>query len=199
MGLSLNEIRDRLSPVESQEDIYNLLGKQALIIKERISKEKKLLESIDMLRRDIDTSNSVNWAKYAQILSLINENNENYWVLKFLDEGILSKMTEIHEEDKELSTKWLEKLLERSAYLKEHGYSPESDAGQKLAEKWWGFVQKYTGGDLELLSQLEKFYKTAEDWPSHIKDLHETSSHYLEKCIVIFLDKHSIRIEGMTK
>lgn len=42
-GLSLDKIKERLMPINRNQDVLNVLKKQSLLIKERISKSNKLL------------------------------------------------------------------------------------------------------------------------------------------------------------
>lgn len=190
-GLSLDEIKHRLMPVESDIDIIKLLDQQSLIIDEQISKSKMILESINMLKNDIIASNVVDWSKYTSMLKLVSENNENYWIMKFLDSDILNSITEVHkdESDPEEALIWLKTFLEQAFKLNDQGHDPKGKASQALAHEWWLFMQKYTDGDPALMMQFYKFYLSADQWPDELGKFQNDSQAFLKESLEYYINK----------
>ena len=189
LGLSLKDIEQRLVPINSTEDVLTMLNNQSSLIEEQISKSKKILESINMLRKEIRESQNVDWSKYSNMVKLINDNNEYYWVVNFLEKDILSRITESHaaNKDAEIPIDWLKRSMEKAVELEESGVKPESDLAQELAAEWWQVVQKYTNGDSKLIEQLYSFYSSAEQWPVEFGKRQKESQKFMEMAIEFYL------------
>lgn len=191
LGLSLDDIKQRLMPVDNEEDILKLLEKQSLIIEEQISKSKKVLQSIGMLKQEIMDEKKVNWAKYAVMLEQVKENNDYYWVLGLLDQEMIERIKGAHEldMDPEDAIKWFTRSMEAAVRLEQAGYSPDSDKAQALAKEWWSFMQRYTDGNQKLMDKLYDFYASSERWPEEFRDLQMQSKAFLEKTIQMFMER----------
>lgn len=192
-GLSLEEIKERLLPINNEQDVVNVLNKQSLLINEQISKSNKLLESIEMLKKDIINSKSVDWSKYSKMLKLVKENHEYYWVTNFLDEDTLSEITEIHEEN-DKSIDWLKNCLQRAGDLSESGVSHKSEEAQELAKELWQNVQKYSSGKNETIMQLYEFYRKGDKWPNEFGEIQKQSKKFMEKAMKSYLIKNKMNI-----
>jgi DNA-binding transcriptional MerR regulator len=192
-GLSLEEIKERLMPINSSQDVVKVLNKQSLLISEQISKANKLLESMEMLKKDIINSKKVDWSKYSKMLKLVKDNNEYYWVTNFLDEGIISDITVIHEDNEE-SIDWLMKCLDKANVLIKKGIGPKSEQAQELAKEIWQYVQKYSKGKEETIMQLYEFYRKGDQWPSEFGETQKKSQKFMEKAIKIYLLKSKLHI-----
>jgi len=195
-GLSLKDIEERIMPIDSTEDIVNVLNRQSAIIEEQISKSRKVLESINMIEKEIKESNTVDWSKYSSMVKLISDNNEYYWVINYLEQDILSSITEIHEKHTEIDKPidWLKKCLEKVIELDKKGVSPQSNEAQEIAEEWWQFVQRYTKGDARLIEQLYRFYSSSGQWPAKFGEIQKQSQIFLEKIIEFYLAKNKLNI-----
>ncbi len=196
LGLSLKDIGQRLVPINSTEDVMTMLNQQSSIIKEQMSKSERILESIHMLKKEIEVSNHVDWSKYSNMVKLINDNNEYYWVINFLEKDILSSITKSHEANKEaeLPIDWLKKSLEKAVELERLGISPESTQAQEIAAEWWEVIQKYTKGDVKLIEQLYKFYSSAGQWPAEFGEIQKQSQVFMKKTIEHYLAENKLNI-----
>lgn len=194
LGLSLKDIEQRIMPTNSTEDIVNMLNQQSSIIIEQISKSQKVLESIDMLKKEISDSNSIDWSKYSNMVKLIQDNNEYYWVLNYLEKDILTNIVETHEKNSEenISIDWLKRCLEKAIELDKQGKSPESEEAQELANEWWLVVQKYTNGDAKLMEQLYNFYSNAGQWPAEFGNIQKQSQLFMESAIAIYMRRNNL-------
>ncbi|MGL5084532.1 MAG: TipAS antibiotic-recognition domain-containing protein, partial [Clostridium sp.] len=192
-----DDIKKRLMPVESPKDVVTLLTNQTTIIKEQISKSEKLLESIEMLKVEINNTNNVDWSKYSNMLKLIGENNEYYWVIKHLDKDILDSIIERHETygDEDINVGWWKSCFEKCIELQKSGKTPECKEAQELASIWWQVVIKYSKGDFKLIGKLVKFYKSADQWPEEFREIQKQAEGFMEKAIEIYLTNNNISLE----
>lgn len=188
-GLTLDDIKHKINPVDNSEDVLDILNQQAYIINEQISKSKKILESIAMIKKDIIASKTVDWSKYSNMMQLINDNNEYYWVVNYLEKDIFKKISDIHEHDSKSdnSKVWLKECFKKAIELNEKGISHDSDEAQELAKDWWYNIKRYTNGDKKLIDQLYKFYNTADNWPGEFSEMQKQSQEFMEKSIEHYL------------
>ena len=191
LGLSLDEIKYRLMPTNSNEDIKKMLYKQAELIHEHILKASKVVESIEMIVSDIETNNNIDWVKYSNMMKLIQENNESFWVLNYLETDVLESIIHVHEQysEDELPSDWLVKCMKRIKVLMDLGLSPESTEAQDIAAEVWTIVNKYTQGHPEKLQKLFEFFNEAKRWPSQYAQMQLETRDYLEASIEHFIRK----------
>lgn len=189
VGLSLKDIKERLLPVNNNKDIKHLLSQQTQIIKEQLSKSNKILESIEMISDDIDVLNDVDWEKYSHMVHLIQENNEQYWMMHYLDSDVLDKITKVHEDHtkEEIPTDWLVRYMTQAVKLIENNFGPESDEAQSLAKDLWLIINKYSGGNPEILNKLYLFYSQGNKWPKNYSNLQEKTFTYIQQSIEYYL------------
>lgn len=194
LGLTLDEIKRKISPVDNSSDVLEILTQQAYIINEQISKSKKVLESIEMIKREINDSKKVDWSKYSNMMKLISENNEYYWVINYLEKDMIKKISDIHENDNELNRpeRWLKRVLNKAIELDESGALYDSEEAQALAKQWWDYIKQYTDGDKELIYQIYNFYNSEHEWPGEFGSIQKRSKVFLEKIIEHYLIQNEI-------
>ena len=71
LGFSLDDIKNRLSRLDSPEEVAEALTEQAAIIRQKIESLSESLREIEMLRTEVIQMQSVNFKKYADIIYLI--------------------------------------------------------------------------------------------------------------------------------
>lgn len=188
LGLSLDDIKCRLMPTSSNDDIKKMLYKQAELIKEQILKSNKVVESIEMIVSEIEEHNIIDWSKYSNMMKLIQENNESFWVTHYLENDVLENITHVHEQysEDELPSDWLVKCMKRVKVLVDLGLTPESNEAQELAAEVWTIVNKYTQGQPEILQKLYEFFNEAKDWPNQYAQMQLETHDFLEASIEHF-------------
>lgn len=189
LGMSLKEIKEKLKPIETNQEIKEMLGQQAKLIKEKILKSQKVLESIELISDDIDMSNTVDWHKYAQMLKLIQDNNEQYWMMQFLENDLLENITQVHNKDDLIPDNWFIEYMKEAVVLIESGIDPTGETGQEFAKKIWLIISRYAKGQPEMMNKLHQFYKASDAWPSGISDLQKKSVNFIEKSINHYVEK----------
>lgn len=195
LGLTLKEIEQRMIPIDSNEDIVAMLNRQSTIIEEQISQAGRLLESIEMLKKEIEESKNVDWEKYSNMVKLIQDNNEYYWVINYLEKDILSSISKLHDSNtNDLPIEWLKTCFVKIDQIEKSGKTPESHEAQDLADEWWQLIQKYTKGDARLITQLYEFYKRSSEWPLEFGQIKETTKQFFEKAIAVYMDKNKLQV-----
>jgi len=190
LGLSLDKIKSRLMPINSNEDIKRMLLQQSDLIKEQILNANNVIESIEMIVTEIDEYDAVDWSKYSNMLQLIKENNESFWVMNYLENEVLENIVNVHEHysEEELPSDWLVRCLKKAKVLQASGCLPESDEAQVLASEMWTILEKYTQGQPGMVQKLYDFFKEANQWPNQYAQLQKETHEFLEASI-----EHHIR------
>lgn len=191
LGLSLDEIKCRIMPTNTNEDIKKMLFKQSEIIKEQMMKAARVIESIEMIAYEIERNNTVDWSRYSRMMQMIQENNESFWVSHYLENDVLERIIHIHEKysEAELPSDWLVKCMKRVKYLMDAGLTPESDEAQILAAEVWAIVDKYTQGQPEMLQKLYSFFNDSKQWPNQYAQMQKASHAFLETSIDDYLKR----------
>jgi DNA-binding transcriptional MerR regulator len=171
LGFSLDDIKNRLIPLNTPKEVDMALENQASIIKDKISYLQEALTAIESLQQEIHQMDSVDWKKYSDIISLLRLKNENYWIIKYFDTNTLDKIkTSFTEEEAKDIMFTREKLCDNIILLKSQGELPTEVKGQIIAKSWWDMTIKFTGGDMNILQELIQFNNDKDNWNNDWKD-----------------------------
>lgn len=155
LGFSLDDIRDRLIPLETPADVARILSEQASIIREKIASLTESLLKIEALRAEVPEIQSVDFKKYADIIANLEMKNSYYWMIKHFDSETMDDIRTRF--DKESSAAFLQKffrLQNEAIRLQEERIPAESQRGQQFAKEYWDLIMEFTGGDTALLPKL---------------------------------------------
>ena len=138
LGFSLDDIKNRLAPLDTPADVADALAAQAAAVREKIAVLTESLTAIETLRAEVLQMQTVDFKKYADIIVNLQMKNEFYWLIKHFDERTLDHI--------------------RSRFDKESGRAMLETfnrlRGQALAAAFWQMVTEFTGGDMEILAKL---------------------------------------------
>lgn len=199
LGFSLDEIRDKLLSLDDPIEVSKLLKSQSEVIRSQIQSLTVALETTEKLYEEVLNIKTVDFSKYADIISLLKEKNENYWVIKLFDDKLSSHIRNNFEEKGTQILNTYKTLLNKFVELKTNGESPYSKNSIKNAELWWNMIIEFTGGDMSLLPNLMKFNNDKEHWNKEfaskqlfIDDFLETSlSQYFKENNIVILELES--------
>ncbi|MFT3985469.1 MAG: MerR family transcriptional regulator [Lachnospiraceae bacterium] len=155
LGFSLDTIKNQLIDLETPADVANALAQQASTIREQVAALSKSLREIETLQAEVVQMQSVDFRKYADIITNLQMQNEFYWLIKHFDDNTLANFR--NRFDKESSLKIIEsytRLQSEAIRLQEEGVPPESERGQHFAKEFWDMITEFTGGDLSIVSKL---------------------------------------------
>lgn len=155
LGFSLEDIKKKIIPLDTPEEVANALAGQAESIKKQIESLTVTLAEIEALRDEVLQMQTVDFKKYADIIVNLQMKNENYRLIKYLDDKTLEHCR--NNFDKEGALEIIEtytRLSNEAIRFQNAGISPDSEEGYKLAEEFWEMIIKFTGGDMSLLPSL---------------------------------------------
>ena len=189
LGFSLDDIKNRLIPLDTPEDVAEALSEQAAALREKIDKLTGSLEAIDALKEEVLMMNAVDFGKYADIVVNLQMKNEYYWLIKNFDNRTLDHFRSRF--DKDSGRAMLEtftSLQEEAVRLQREGVSPESGKGQRLAKAYWEMVTAFTDGDMSMLSNLMEA-ETFEDPKGRWKEKQAVVHSFIEPALEAYFAK----------
>jgi len=155
LGFSLEDIKNRLPQINTPKEVSTLLTEQAKGVRETIKSLEDVLESIEKLNEEVVQMDTVDWAKYADIVGMLLAKNSGYWVVKHMDYSLTEHV--LDNLDDTLATQLNEKyiqILKSSVETQKAGYAPDSAEAIEMAKEWWDYIAKITKGDFSMLSKL---------------------------------------------
>ncbi|MCL2569016.1 MAG: MerR family transcriptional regulator [Oscillospiraceae bacterium] len=183
LGFSLSDIKNRLITLESPTDVANMLTEQASALREQVDTLSDSLEAIEALKVEVLQMQSVNFRKYADIISSLRRKNEMYWAIKHFDDHLLDRVRDRFQAiGSDLGIPETQARLHKEALrLQAAGVPPESETGQALAAEFWDMITTFTDGDISLLSTMQDVEKNmAAHWTEMQKQQYEQANHYLQ-------------------
>jgi len=170
LGFSLDEIRHHLVALDTPEDVAAALSQQASSLRTQIKALKKVLSDVEKLRAECLALDVVDFGKYADIVELLRAGNQNYWVVRLLDDQLLDHVRSHFDQDagQAVLDAWRQ-VCDHAIRLRDAGEAPDSEAGLAVAGELWAMVEQFTGGDLSLLPNLMRFAENSDDWPDDMK------------------------------
>lgn len=182
LGFSLEEIKYKLLPIDTPQEVCTVLEQQKVIIQNQMKVLQDSLNAIGALYQEVKLIQRVDFGKYADIISLLRQQNRNYWVLKNFDDHLSNHVRERFasqpDKGKSLYEQYLF-ILDEAVILHQQGESPTSENSINLGEKWWNLVNDFTGGDMSLLPELMKFNENREGWDQGIAKKQELVNDYI--------------------
>lgn len=168
LGFSLQDIKNRLIPLDTPDEVADALAQQAEEVRRKIEILSESLRELEILREEVLQMQEVDFKKYADIIVNLQMNNEYYWLIKHFDDQTLEHIRSRF--DRESGTDFMnrfQKLQEEAIRLCEAKVPADSEQGQHFAEIYWKMITEFTGGDLSMLSKLVevgKFEGTDPKW-----------------------------------
>ena len=151
----LDDIRDRLIPLDTPAGVAQVLSEQAAVVREKIARLTESLSRIEALKAEVLEMQSVDFKKYADIIINLEMKNDFYFLIKHFDSETLDHIRSRF--DKESSITFLQKFLhiqDEAIRLQDAGVPAGSPAGLQLAKGYWNLILEFTGGDATMLPTL---------------------------------------------
>lgn len=155
LGFSLDDIKNRLIPLDTPADIAEILSEQAAAVRDKIDRLSESLKELDALRAEVLQMRTVDFKKYADIIVNLRMKNDYYWLIKYFDDQALDNIRGRFDIDS--GAAFMRKFLRLQAeavQLQKEGVSPGDEKGQTFAKAYWDMITEFTGGDMTLLSKL---------------------------------------------
>ncbi|MDR1705692.1 MAG: MerR family transcriptional regulator [Clostridiales bacterium] len=155
LGFSLDDIKNRLTALETPEDVAAALNEQEKLIRGRIAALSEVLRAVEMLRAETLKMRHVNFKKYAAIVVNLQMKNDFYWMVKHFDDETLDAVQGRFDMDSGMAImRTMSRLCAEAEKLQKEDVPCGSERGQAFAKAWWDMVVQFTGGDMKLLPKL---------------------------------------------
>ena len=155
LGFSFDEIKNRLTVIDTPEKAVAALTEQGKAIQSQINSLTQSLQAIELLKSEVQQMQTVDFKKYADIIINLQMGNKYYGLIKHFDDNLLDYCHKRF--DKESGLAFLNKfnvIFEKADNALKSGVAPDSEQGQVIAREFWQFVMEFTDGDMSLLPQL---------------------------------------------
>ncbi len=168
LGFSLDDIKNRLIPIDTPAEIAKALSEQAQAVRRKIQSLSESLRELEALREEVLKMQSVDFKKYADIIVNLQMGNDFYWLIKHFDDNMLNHIRSRFDKDsgKAFITEFMQ-LQDRAIQLQSGHVPPDGDEGQRFAKRYWNMIEEFTGGDMSMLPklmELGKFDGADSDW-----------------------------------
>ena len=198
LGFSLDDIKNRIVSLDSPNEVINILTKQASILQEKVNDLTQALEAVESLKEEIRQIHEVDFAKYAHIIELLRNKNNNYWVVKYFKTNTLEHIEKTFDEEKAVAlvNRWGE-LCDEIGVLQDQNILPESREGQQLAKAWWAMVEEFTGGNMEILPELMNFASDQNNWEPKWKIKQHKVNDFIGAALCAYFQNNGINIPNI--
>ena len=189
LGFSLNDIKERLIPLETPADVANALTEQADDLRQKIEQLKASLLAIERLKTEVLQIQTVNFKKYADIIVNLQMKNDSYYLIKRFDDDMLDHIRS--QFDKESGLDFMDRfnrLSDEIVQLQKETVPPESEICQQIVKEYWGLIMEFTNGDLQMIPKLMKFGNidiAANAWEERQKIVND----YLEPALQVYFSR----------
>ena len=160
LGFSLDDIKQRLTFLETPADVANALAEQADVIRKQIERLTVSLTAIEQLKTEVLQMKTVNFKTYADIIVNLQMKNDSYYLIKRFDDDTLDHIRS--QFDKESGLNFIDRfnrLSDEIVQLKKDNIPHESEKCQRVVKEYWGLIMEFTGGDMSMLPKLMEMGK----------------------------------------
>ena len=192
LGFSLDDIKNRLIPLDTPAEIAAVLAEQAAAVQQKIENLSESLRELEALRKEVLQMQTVDFKKYADIIVNLQMKNDFYWLIKHFDDQTLDHIRRRFNKDsgKAFMHTFMQ-LQEEAIKLQNAGIPAHSSEGQKFAKAYWDMITEFTGGDMRMLSKLieiGQFEGSDPDW----KEKQGLANGYVEQALDYYFSQLGI-------
>lgn len=183
LGFSLNDIRDRLIPLDTPADVAQVLSEQAAVVREKIAGLTEALSRIEALKTEVLEMQSVDFKKYADIIVNLEMKNDFYWLIKHFDSETLDHIRS--QFDRESGIAFLQKFLrlqDEAIQLQDTGVPAESPEGLQFAKAYWDMILEFTNGDTAMLPKLMQIGES-DEFDQELKQRQAKANAFIEPAL----------------
>lgn len=192
LGFSLDDIKNRLIKLDTPMEVADVLAKQADAVQKKIESLTESLRELHALRGEVLQMQSVDFQKYADIIVNLQMKNDFYWMIKHFDDKMLDHIRGRFDKDSAAAfMQTFTRLQDEAIRLHKEGVSADSDRGQAFARAYWDMITEFTGGDMNVLSELVKLGQE-EGLDAGWKEKQELANLFIEPALSAYFDRQSI-------
>jgi len=168
IGFPLSQIRELLN--RKDLDIVTALREQRRIIAHKREHLDRAIRAIERAEQVLASGEPSDWEPFRKIIEVIQMQTKKDWMKKYYTEEQLDDMRKrwTPELQAESERGWAELIRDTEAAIA-RGEAPDSEAGQKLAERRQKLLNMFTGGDAGIMDNLQRLYADKANWPATFK------------------------------
>ena len=189
LGFSLEDIKGRLFPLETPEEVAYALTEQAEDLRKKIEKLKSSLSAIEQLKAEVLQIRTVNFKKYADIIVNLQMQNDSYSLIKRFDDDTLDHIRSRFDKKSGLDfMNRFNRLSDEIIHLQKDKVPPESKKCQELVKEYWDLIMEFTNGDMTMLPKLTEVGKidiATNAWEEKQKIINE----YIGSALQVYFSK----------
>ena len=189
LGFSLEDIKGRLFPLETPEEVAYALTEQAEDLRKKIEKLKSSLSAIEQLKAEVLQIRTVNFKKYADIIVNLQMQNDSYSLIKRFDDDTLDHIRSRFDKKSGLDfMNRFNRLSDEIIHLQKDKVPPESKKCQELVKEYWDLIMGFTNGDMTMLPKLTEVGKidiATNAWEEKQKIINE----YIGSALQVYFSK----------
>lgn len=148
LGLSLDEIRGTL---DDGADLRAVVERQLAELDRRIALERRLRDRLVHL---LEAPAGADLIDAIEVMTMI----ENYYTPEQL-EALAERREQLGPEGMEQAQREWAELIEEVAAEQAAGTDPGDPRVQALADRWQALIERFTGGDPEIMGSLKRMYR----------------------------------------
>jgi len=195
-GFSLEEIRDRLLPQKSAEELETIFTQQKNVLRAQISQMQKVADMMDKVIDELRAGGEIGIDKLFVMMKLMREGNPYSFILRYLGndqfKSIINRFENTEQSDEYVKNS--EEIFARLFELYKNGADPAGDEGQQFAADWWRMVEDFTAGDKDLLAKLLSAGSDIDNWPEQAKEIQEPIKNFLGSALDVYFKNNGIEL-----
>jgi DNA-binding transcriptional MerR regulator len=168
IGFPLSQIRELLN--RKDLDVAAALRQQRHIIAEKRDHLDRAIRAIERAEQLVSSGEQTDWEPFRKIIEVIQMQTRKDWMKNYYTEEQLNDLRKRWTPEVQAKSEgdWAELIRDVEAVIA-RGESPESEAGQRLAERKQKLIDLFTGGDPGITQSLQKLYSDKANWPQNFK------------------------------
>ena len=187
LGFPLCEIKKRLSKLDTPEDVRAMLTEQASHIRKKIEALTESLEAMESLNAEIAQIEKVNFKKYADILLNLQMKNEEYQMIKHLDDDAMDMFRErIGREKTALMAATINDFYKQAVLLIKEAIPPESEKGQAFADAFWKTLVELSDGDSNMMLKINEQFEKASSLVNENQEEQDAVRDYMMRAFGVY-------------
>ena len=197
LGFSLDDIKNRLTFLDTPVDVATMLTEHAADMREKITALEEALHAIEALKKEVLAMQSVDFKKYADIILNLQIKNDFYWIIKHFDNQTLDDIRNRFGIDRAAEfIKTMNHLWDKAAQFQIDSIQPESDEAQEFAKDFWDKIIEFSGGDMGIIPKLTELVESLNDNDNEWKKKQDTADDFIGPALKVYFSKSGFNPEG---
>lgn len=195
LDFSLEEIRDRLLPVQSAVELERILIRQNEVLLAEISRLQEVAGMIKKAINETQAGGEIGIDKFVAIMELMQQ-GKPYFILRYFGNDQVKHLQNCFDNPNqaiEISRRW-DEIFAELIELYRKGADPAGPEGQELASRWWEMVKAFTGDNRVLLETLMTAGRDIDNWPGETGELKQAIKIYLQRALAMYFGTNGIQL-----